>query len=230
MGALGGFAIEGQIAGSASRDQLTAQAIAELGLNTGMRVLTDTAHSAFVTNLETVQDSRAQGWVTNSGSTCTWSGVTSQLSDLLSHFAPLTPGPVPDQVQVASPQASAGYVRIWNTARGPGNEGYTWEAVVGIASAPAPCPSWQDTGTARMMTFPINTFAFAWVWGPEGQLVGELTLSPPSQTPGAILLTYPDCPTYFSSPACHVPTSVQVSLPAGTLLWNDPNVNAPTMP
>jgi len=230
LGALGGLAIEGQIAGSASRDQVTAQAIAELGLNIGTRILNDTANHALVANLETVQDSRAQGWVTNSGSPCTWSGVTSQLSDMLLHFAPLTPGPVPNQVQASSPPASAGYVRVWRTVLGPGNQAYTWEAVVGIATAAAPCPSWQDTGTARLMTFPINTFGFAWVWGPEGQLLGELTLYPPPQTPGFMLLTYPDCPSYFSAPACHLPTSVQVALPAGTLLWNDPNVNAPAMP
>ena len=73
-------------------------------------------------------------------------------------------------------------------------------------------------------------YAFAWVWGPQGNVVGELTQYTTSQNPGYIVITYPDCPAYFTSGACHLPTAVQVTLPAGDLLWSDPNVSAPGEP
>jgi hypothetical protein len=229
-GSLEGLAVQGQVAGSSARDQLTAQGMAELAINVGMRVLRDTVNSTVIPNLQTVQDSRAQGWVTNSGSPCTWSGMVSQLGDMLYHFSPLYPGTVPNQVQTASPPATSSYGRVKVVESGPGGRTYTGEVVVGIESAASPCPSWSDTGVQRSLTFPIGVFAFAWVWGPEGNVIGELTQYTPSQTPGYIVMTYPDCPAYFTPGACHLPTSVQVTLPAGELLWNDPNVNAPSMP
>lgn len=228
--ALAGLGIEGQLAGSAARSQLAGQAIAELAIHSGMRVLRDTVNSAFAQNLQTVQDSRAQGWVTQSGSPCTWSGVVSQASDIFPHYSPLTPGQMPNQIQTPSPPNTASSIRLRGTATGPGTKAYTWQVTAGIEAVPAPCPTWQDNGVTRAMTFPIGAFAFAWVWDPQGTLVGEMSDYTVPQTPGAIVLTYQDCPPYFSNPACQLPTSVQVTLPMGELLWNDPNVSTPPMP
>ena len=229
VGSLEGLAVEGQVAGSSARDQLTAQGMAGLAVNVAIRVLRDTVNNTVVPNLGTVQDSRAQGWVTNSGSPCTWGSVVGQLGDLEYHYVPLAAS---SAVQATVQQGSnaASWFRVWNTARGPGNQLYTWEAQVTIAPVSSPCPSWSDTGVQRSMTFPIATYAFAWVWGPQGNLLGELTQYTTSQNPGYIVITYPDCPAYFTSGACHLPTAVQVTLPAGELLWSDPNVSAPAEP
>lgn len=227
---LAGLGIEAQRAESTARAQLTGQAIAELAINSGMRVLRDTVNGAFVPNLKTVQDSRAQGWVTNSGSPCTWSGIVAQIGDMFYHVSPLIPGTVPYQVQTPSPQAQSSFISLWGTSQGPGGQTYTWQVTVGLRAVPSPCPTWQDNGVTRAMTFPVGAFAFAWVWDPEGALVGEMSGYTPPETPGVITLTYQDCPAYFSSPACHLPVSVQVMIPPSVLLWNDPNVSVPPQP
>jgi hypothetical protein len=225
--ALSWLGIEAQVAGSASRTEIAAMGVAEQAINEGMKVLRDTVAASFAENLQTVQMSRAQGWVTNSGSPCTWSGVVSQLQDILYHYMPLTQGTVPQQAQVPSPQASSAYAALWGTSPGPGGA-YTWEVIVGIEPVPSPCPTWQQTASQASMTFPIGAYAFAWVWDPEGTPLGEMTLYTPPQTPGDIVLTYTICPPWYSNPACTQPTGVSVSLPGGELMWNDPNVLWPS--
>ncbi|HLJ58883.1 MAG TPA: hypothetical protein VKZ50_04040 [bacterium] len=227
------LAIEGQQAGTVARDQLTAQSIAETGINAGLATVQATSQNAFTNNLFTVTKSYAQTWVTGVGSPCSASSVAYNIGDMFYHYFPFTPSagqPIINTIQRSSPPASGNWIRLWDAVAGPGGQTYTWEVQAGIEGVGSPCPTWNDNGSQTIMMYPIGAYAFAWVWGPQGQVLGEMTEYTPSATPGYVVMTYTDCPAYYQPSTCNYPTAVQVAIPAGELLWDDPNVSTPTEP
>ncbi len=225
-----GLAFEGAQAGHASLAQLAAMSAAEGGLNVTLKILNDTANQALVQNLGQVPRSTAQAWGQQSTS---YSAAQQNFQAMMTGYGPFEwVAAFPDTAQAAPPAAIVG---ASGTLPGPGGT-LKWSAYAGLIAVPSPLPTWQDNGVVATLTFPIGLLAHAWVWGPPdaspgaGQYLGEVTGYSPPNVPGAIVLTYQDCPNYYQPPSCGYPTAVQVTVPAGQLILNDPNAQVPPPP
>ena len=225
-----GIALEGAQAGHASLAQLAATSAAEGGLNVVLKILNDTSNQTLIQNLGHVSRGTAQSWGQGSMS---FNAAQQNFQAMMSGYGPL-------QWVVAFPytsQAAPGAAIVGATGALPG-PGATdkWIGYAGLIAVPSPLPTWQDNGVIATLTFPIGFLSRAWVWGPPnggsgaGQYLGEITSYSPPNLPGTIILTYQDCPAYYQPAACNYPSAVQVTVPAGQLILNDPNAQTPPPP
>jgi len=224
------IAFEGAQAGHASLTQLTAMSAAEGGLNVTLKILNDTTQQALAPNLGQVPRATAQSWGQGSGS---YAGAQQNFQAMMTGYGPLQwVASFPDMAQAAP---AAALVGASGTLPGPGGTD-KWAAFAGLIAVPSPLPTWQDNGVVATLTFPIGFQSYSWAWGPPdsavgaGQYLGEITSYSASNVPGTIILTYQDCPAYFQPPGCNVPTAVQITVPAGELILNDPNAQIPSPP
>ncbi len=225
-----GIAFEGAQAGHASLAQLAAMSAAEGGLNVTLKILDDTANQALVQNLGQVPRATAQAWGQQSTS---YAAAQQNFQSMMTGYAPFQwVAGFPDTAQAAPPSAIVG---ASGTLPGPGGT-LKWSAYAGLIAVPLPLPTWQDNGVIATLTFPIGFLAHSWVWGPPngspgaGRYLGEVTSYSAPNIPGTVILTYQDCPSYYQPPACNYPAAVQVTVPAGTLILNDPDVQVPSPP
>jgi hypothetical protein len=222
---LSGAAFEASQAAQVSSGQIAAMSLGEGGLNTVLKILIDTTNGTFTANLANVIDSAPPVWVSQASSPA---GTANAFDTMMAGYGPFQHGPFPNVAQSGT-VSEAAWIAAWGTAPGPGGT-YTWLAQAGITTVPSPAPTWQDTGQVRTLTWPIGLLAYAWVWDPTGAALGEVTTYSPPAAPGDIILTYQDCPPYFQVLACRYPTAVQVTIPPGQLMFNDPNAAIPPRP
>jgi hypothetical protein len=225
-----GIAFEGAQAGHASLAQLAAMNAAEGGLNVTLKILDDTANQALVQNLGQVPRATAMAWGQQSAS---YAAAQQNFQAMMTGYAPFQwLVYFPYTAQAAPPSAIVG---VNGALPGPGGT-LKWSAYAGLIAVPSPLPTWQDNGVIATLTFPIGFLAHSWVWGPPngspgaGQYLGEVTSYSAPNIPGTVILTYQDCPSYYQPPACNYPSAVQVTVPAGELILNDPNAQVPTPP
>lgn len=204
---------------------MTAMPVAEAGLNSTYKILADTINSQMVQNLWLYQTLQSiSPWVSDTS----WSGIQSGFTAMMRAVSPFTvDGSFPQEL--ASSQASA-YVSAAGTASGPGGMA-TWYAIVGLipVRSPVPATTYPSAGSCpgsplEVITFPIAVRGHAWVWGPDGTYLGEVTLY--SSSPGAITMTW----NMQSGGTATGPGCVQATLPGTSLLLNDPNVSTPPHP
>lgn len=225
-----GIALEGAQAGHASLAQLAAMSATEGGLNVSLKILNDTANQVLIQNLGQVPRGVAQSW--GQGST-SFNAAQQNFQAMMTGYGPLQW--VVSFPYTAQAAPGAAIVGASGTLPGPGGTD-TWVAYTGLVAVPSPLPTWQDNGVVATLTFPIGFLSHAWVWGPPdgspgtGQYLGEITSYSPLNVPGTVILTYQDCPAYYQPAACNYPSAVQVSVPGGELVLNDPNAQTPTPP
>jgi len=212
--------VESSQADQSARTQVSVMGIAEGGLNVTLRMLSDTVANALTQNLYELPRATAQG---EAQSATSFGAAQAALATLLTDYGPLVPATAFPNTATNATAQSGGYLGATGTLPGPGGT-YTWLAYVGIVTPPAPLPVWRDDGTNATMTVPIALLGYAWVWSPAGAYLGEMTLYSAQTTPGTLVVTYTDCPAYFTASACTTPTAVSISLPPGEIALNDVNV------
>ncbi len=224
-----GLALAGGQAGAASIAQISTMAVAEGGLNITTKILVDTANGTLASNLGQLPRSTAQSW----GQTATsYSAAQQYFAAMMTTFGPTAWGNFPYSPQWAP---SAEFVGAYSNLAGAGTAADVWTAYVGLIAVASPLPTWTDDGTKATLTFPVGVIGHAWVWqgnpnASPGQYLGEVSTYSPANVSGSIVITYQDCPSYYKVNACNYPTAVQVTVPAGVLMSNDPNASVPAAP
>jgi len=212
--------VESGDADQSARTQVSVLGIAAGGLNITLRMLSDTVANTLTENLYQLPRATAQGEARGATS---FGAAQAALTALLTNYGPLVPSAAFPETATNAGTQSGGYLGGTGTLPGPGGA-YTWLAYVGIVTPPAPLPAWRDDGTNATVTVPIALLGYAWVWSPAGAYLGEMTLYSAPTTPGTLVVTYTDCPAYFTVNACTNPTAVSISLPPGEIALNDVNV------